>query len=56
MVRRFYALQAVDPGFYPHNVLSMVVSVARHESESNAGPSRGFLSKSSGPDSGRSLM
>jgi putative ABC transport system permease protein len=28
MVRSFYALQSVDPGFNPHNVLSMVVSVA----------------------------
>ena len=28
MVRSFYALQAVDTGFNPHNVLSMVVSVA----------------------------
>lgn len=28
MVRSFFALTAVDPGFNPHNVLSMVVSVA----------------------------
>jgi putative ABC transport system permease protein len=28
MVRSFYALEAVDTGFHPHNVLSMVVSVA----------------------------
>jgi hypothetical protein len=28
MVRSFFALQSVDPGFNPHNVLSMVVSVA----------------------------
>ena len=28
MVRSFYALQAVDTGFNPHNVLTMVVSVA----------------------------
>jgi predicted permease len=28
LVRSFYALQSVDPGFNPHNVLSMVVSVA----------------------------
>lgn len=28
MVRSFVALQSVDPGFNPHNVLSMVVSVA----------------------------
>jgi predicted permease len=27
MIRSFLALQAVDPGFNPHNVLSMVVSV-----------------------------
>jgi putative ABC transport system permease protein len=34
MIRSFYALQAVDPGFSPHNVLSMVVSVAgTNESE-----------------------
>ena len=28
MIRSFYALQSVDPGFDPHNVLSMVVSVS----------------------------
>ena len=28
MIRSFFALQSVDPGFDPHNVLSMVVSVA----------------------------
>ena len=28
MVRSFFALQSVDPGFDPHNVLSIVVSVA----------------------------
>jgi putative ABC transport system permease protein len=28
MVRSFFALDSVDPGFNPHNVLSMVVSVA----------------------------
>ena len=28
MVRSFFALQSVDPGFNPHNVLSIVVSVA----------------------------
>jgi putative ABC transport system permease protein len=28
MMRTFAALQAVDPGFNPHNVISMVVSVA----------------------------
>jgi putative ABC transport system permease protein len=28
MVRSFYALQSVDTGFNPHNVLSMIVSVA----------------------------
>ena len=27
MLRSFFALQAVDPGFNPHNVLTMVVSV-----------------------------
>jgi putative ABC transport system permease protein len=36
MVRSFYALQSVDPGFNPHNVLSMVVSVAgTKEAEAN---------------------
>lgn len=28
MIRSFFTLQSVDPGFNPHNVLSMVVSVA----------------------------
>ncbi len=28
MIRSFHALQRVDPGFNPHNVLSMVISVA----------------------------
>ncbi len=28
MIRSFFALSSVDPGFNPHNVLSMVVSVA----------------------------
>jgi len=28
MIRSFFVLQSVDPGFNPHNVLSMVVSVA----------------------------
>ena len=28
MIRSFFALASVDPGFNPHNVLSMVVSVA----------------------------
>ena len=28
MVRSFFALQSVDPGFNPHNLLSMVVSMA----------------------------
>src|SRR5271166_6572220 len=33
MVRSFYALQSVDPGFNPHHVLSMVVSVAGTKEE-----------------------
>ncbi len=33
MVRSFFALQSVDPGFNPHNVLSMVVSVAGTKEE-----------------------
>src|SRR5579884_479055 len=33
MIRSFFALQAVDPGFHPHNVLSMVVSVAGTKEE-----------------------
>ena len=36
MVRSFYALQAVDPGFNPHGVLSMVVSVTGTQ-EADAG-------------------
>jgi predicted permease len=36
MVRSFYALQSVDTGFNPHNVLSMIVSVAGTE-EADAG-------------------
>jgi predicted permease len=28
MIRSFFALESLDPGFNPHNVLSMVVSVA----------------------------
>ncbi|MGC1483957.1 MAG: ABC transporter permease [Candidatus Acidiferrum sp.] len=28
MIRSFFALESVDPGFNPHNVLSMIVSVA----------------------------
>ena len=36
MIRSFFALQSVDPGFNPHNVLSMVVSVAgSREAEPN---------------------
>ena len=33
MVRSFYALQSVNPGFDPHHVLSMVVSVAGTKEE-----------------------
>jgi putative ABC transport system permease protein len=33
MIRSFFALQAVDPGFNPHNVLSMVISVAGSKEE-----------------------
>ncbi len=36
MVRSFFALESIDPGFDPHNVLSMVVSVAGSK-ESDAG-------------------
>ncbi len=36
MVRSFYALQSVDTGFNPHNVLSMIVSVAG-TNEANSG-------------------
>jgi putative ABC transport system permease protein len=36
MIRSFYELQSVDPGFNPHNVLSMAVSVAgSREAEPN---------------------
>lgn len=34
MIRSFFALQAIDPGFNPHNVLSMIVSVAGTQEES----------------------
>ena len=37
MIRSFFALQSVDPGFNPHNILSMVVSVAGSK-EADAGP------------------
>jgi putative ABC transport system permease protein len=33
MIRSFSALQSVDPGFNPHNVLSLVVSVAGSKEE-----------------------
>jgi putative ABC transport system permease protein len=33
MIRSFIALQSIDPGFNPHNVLSMVVSVAGAKEE-----------------------
>lgn len=33
MIRTFGALQAVDPGFNPHNVISMIVSVAGSKEE-----------------------
>jgi predicted permease len=33
MIRSFFALESVDPGFNPHNVLSMVVSVAGTKEE-----------------------
>jgi predicted permease len=37
MIRSFFALQSVDPGFNPHNLLSMVVSVAgSKEAEANS--------------------
>lgn len=36
MIRTFAALEAVDPGFNPHNVISMVVSVAGSK-EADAG-------------------
>jgi predicted permease len=36
MIRSFLALESIDPGFNPHNVLSMVVSVAgSKEAEAN---------------------
>ncbi|MGH9548090.1 MAG: ABC transporter permease, partial [Terriglobales bacterium] len=36
MIRTFFVLQSVDPGFNPHNVVSMVVSVAgTQEAEAN---------------------
>jgi len=39
MIRSFHALQLIDPGFNPHNVLSMVVSVAgTKEADSNHRP------------------
>jgi predicted permease len=40
MIRSFFALQSVDPGFNPHNVLSMVVSVA---GSNEADPNRRVL-------------
>jgi predicted permease len=36
MIRSFSALQSVDPGFNPHNVLSMIVSVAGSNEEAAA--------------------
>ena len=36
MIRSFYALQSIDPGFNPQNVLSMVVSVAGTNEEEAA--------------------
>jgi predicted permease len=36
MIRSFFALQAIDPGFNPRHVLSMVVSVAGTKEESGA--------------------
>ncbi|HEX3745231.1 MAG TPA: ABC transporter permease [Bryobacteraceae bacterium] len=41
MIRSFFALQAVNPGFDPHHVLSMVVSVAG-SGESPEGPREVF--------------
>jgi putative ABC transport system permease protein len=39
MIRSFVALESVDPGFNPHNVLSMVVSVAgSQEADPNRRP------------------
>ena len=37
MIRTFFALQAVNPGFDPHHVLSLIVSVAGSQ-EAPAGP------------------
>jgi predicted permease len=37
MVRSFYALESIDPGFNPHNVLSMIVSVAGTQEEHAGG-------------------
>jgi predicted permease len=37
MVRTFFALQQIDPGFDPHNVLSIVVGVAGTEQGNHAG-------------------
>lgn len=48
MVRSFYALRSVDPGFNPHQVLSMVVSVAgtnEEKPERRAVFYRGLLEK-----------
>ena len=36
LIRSFVALQSIDPGFDPHHVLSMVVSVAGSKEESSA--------------------
>ena len=44
MVRSFYALQSVNTGFNPHNVLSMVVSVAG-TNEADADRRADFLSR-----------
>jgi predicted permease len=41
MIRSFFALQAVNPGFDPHQVLSMVVSVAGSQ-EAPEGPRESF--------------
>ena len=41
MLRSFFALQHVDPGFDPHNLLSMVVGVAGTE-EQSAGHTENF--------------
>ena len=47
MIRSFAAMQSVDPGFNPHHVLSMVVSVAGSQ-EAQAGAARDFLPSASG--------